>query len=56
MTSKAAIKEIKEKDEELSLLRDGWLNADAKNKSKYMRMINKHLDERFVLMKIRDDK
>jgi len=55
MTKRDAIKGIKEKDEELSLLREGWLSANEKNKSKYMRMIDKHLDERLDLMKVRDE-
>lgn len=56
MNKREAVKAIKEKDEELGLLREGWMKAGEKNKAKYMRMIDKHLDERSDLMKIRDGK
>lgn len=56
MTKAAAIKEIKEKDAELKLLHEGWSKATGKNKDRFMRMIEKGLDERKVLMDIRDGK
>lgn len=54
MNAKQAVKSIREKDAELSLLREGWMNAKNISKVRYMRMINKHLDERLILMKTRD--
>lgn len=55
MTKKAAIKNIREKDEELSLLVDGWkATTKAKTKERFFRMIEKGLDERKVLMDVRD--
>lgn len=54
MTKTAVIKEIKEKDAELNLLHEGWTKATGKNKTRFMRMIEKALDERKVLMDIRD--
>jgi hypothetical protein len=56
MNKREAVKAIKEKDEELGLLREGWMKAGEKKKARYMRMIDKGLDERSELMKIRDGK
>jgi hypothetical protein len=57
-TTKAqAKKAIKELDEELELLREGWLGTDDKiKKAKFWRMINTMLDDRLEHMAIRDGK
>jgi hypothetical protein len=38
----------------LSTLREGWLDATAEKKSKWMERINSALDERLRLMAVRD--
>lgn len=47
-------KEIKEIDDALSLLRENWLVCSEKNKRKYMKLIDKMLDERLICMSKRD--
>lgn len=49
-------KEIKEIDDSLSLLRDNWMVCSEKNKSKYMKLIDRLLDERLLCMAQRDGK
>lgn len=51
---KTPIESIKELDEELSLLRESWISSNEPKKSKYMKMLDKALDERLELMKLRD--
>lgn len=55
-TRKEAMQEIKEIDEGLSLLREGWLSAKESNKLKHLKLINKMLDERLICMAKRDGK
>lgn len=49
-------KEIKEIDDALGLLRENWLVCSEKNKSKYMKLIDRMLDERLLCMAKRDGK
>jgi hypothetical protein len=51
--AKAAIVEV---DNNLSLLRESWLDAVIEKKSRWMGLINQALDERLVLMRMRDAK
>jgi hypothetical protein len=46
----AAVAEIKEIDDTLNLLRENWLTAKELNRIKYMKLIDKSLDERLVAM------
>ncbi len=45
---------IKELDKTLSVLKEGLDKADHKEKTKWMERINSLLDDRFVLMQLRD--
>lgn len=45
---------IRELDGALSMLRQGWLDAVAADKPKWMAKLDSMLDERFRLMKLRD--
>lgn len=57
MKTKKEIKaEIQEIDDSLGLLRENWLVCSEKNKTKYMRLINRLLDERLICMSERDAK
>ena len=56
MTKKTAIKEIKELDDSIDLLRDNWMNCSEKNKPRCMNVIDRLLDERLILMAERDKK
>lgn len=47
---------IEEHDETLSLLRKSWMDAAPADKAKWLRMIDKALDERLDLMARRDRK
>lgn len=47
---------IKELDQHLGLMRESWIAADPKKKSTWMSVINKALDQRLKLMKLRDGK
>jgi len=53
---KEVIGQIKELDESLGLLRENWMSAKGPNVEKYMKMIDKLLDERFTYMQKRDGK
>ena len=45
---------LKQLDSILCLMRDEWLEAGIKNKNKWEQKIDKALDERLRLMKLRD--
>lgn len=47
---------IAETDETLSLLRKSWMDAAPEDKSKWLALIDKSLDERLALMARRDRK
>jgi hypothetical protein len=49
-------KEIREIDDSISLIRTNWLTCSEKNKSKYMKLIDRMLDERLICMAKRDGK
>jgi hypothetical protein len=46
---------IQKIDEKLSILRESWQDASEDKKNKWMKMINEQLDQRLILMSIRDD-
>ena len=46
---------IKSIDDKLSMAREGWADAPVDKKSKWMTTINKLLDDRLSLMKMRDE-
>lgn len=46
---------IAEHDRTLSMLRKQWMEADPKDKPKYMERINAALDERLRLLALRDE-
>jgi hypothetical protein len=54
MNKRQILKRIKETDMNLSLVREPWMAAPEKKKSQYRSLINKLLDERSELMKLRD--
>ena len=56
MNKKEAKSKIKELDEQISVLRDSWMTSVGAKKNKLLSIINKMLDERIDLMKIRDTK
>ena len=56
MNKKEAKAKIKELDEQISVLRDSWMTSVGAKKNKLLSIINKMLDERIDLMKIRDTK
>jgi hypothetical protein len=51
-----AKKDIVEIDGTLGLLRENWMVCSEKNKSKYMGLIDRMLDERLLCMATRDGK
>lgn len=51
---KRAKKDILELDDSHGLLRENWLAATEVKKAKYMKLIDKMLDERLLLMAARD--
>jgi hypothetical protein len=53
---KAVKQEIQELDDLLNLLRENWMTAKPINKERYMKLIDKVLDERFSIMLKRDGK
>lgn len=46
---------IQKIDEKLSILRESWQDASEDKKNKWMKMINEQLDQRLILMSIRDN-